>query len=127
MYKLISFEVLFFLVTLLFSANGCNQGKRADHNLAIKVLSQTLKEYYQYWIQNGISNSIPITEYAGTPDYFVYTNTIDADGTQYQCRFGAWNRSLPSGVLTITDEGVILWIRNSDGLVTVSPEKKGID
>jgi hypothetical protein len=58
--------------------------------------------------------------------WFMVTNSPVLDGVAYHRRFGTRKDFWPSGVMAITDQGVVLWIRDGDGRVTASPEVKGI-
>jgi hypothetical protein len=58
---------------------------------------------------------------------FVFTNVVTSTNVIFHCRFAARRPSWPAGVLAITDEGILVWVRDKDGKVTVSPEKYGVE
>jgi hypothetical protein len=91
---------------------------------------------YQCWIDAGrpshYDTRLAITESSGGT-YFEFTNTIVIGGKTYHCRFAFRPGKpgpatyLPPGTLAMTDEDVMLWIRERDGRVFVSPDRTGIE
>jgi len=62
-----------------------------------------------------------------TNDFFVFTNSVVFSNKVHHCCFGARRSEWPRGLLAITDDGVLVWIRDSDGQVTVAPDVKGVN
>ena len=46
--------------------------------------------------------------------YFDYTNVFVVDHGVCHCRFGCEAPNVPTGILAITDEGRVIWIRQRD-------------
>jgi hypothetical protein len=91
---------------------------------------------YQRWIDAGrplhYDPRLAI-ENSSVGSYCEFTNTVAFGGKTYRCRFAfrpdkpVLVTYMPPGTLAITDEGVLLWIRERDGRVFVSPDLTGIE
>jgi hypothetical protein len=87
-----------------------------------------LKWARDYWISQGRPVGFDPGRVLGPANvYFVYTNTVTITNRVLHCRFGARRSEWPAGVLAITDEGIMIWIRGRDGEITVSPDENGIE
>jgi hypothetical protein len=87
-----------------------------------------LESFREEWIKQNRSPAFNVSDIGRPPGtFFNLTNTVSAGGRQYKCLFGARRDDWPPGVLAITEDGVILWVREQDGKVTLSPEVNGVD
>lgn len=119
--------------------------------------ASNLQELNEYWISKGKPANFNLEKYgsyAPPHNYFVYTNTItvtgavyhaivshtnyvlgiwtshktiSVTGAVYHCSFGVRAPGFPPGILAITDEGLVVWIRERDGKAILSPEIDGIE
>jgi hypothetical protein len=87
-----------------------------------------LESFREEWIKQNKSPAFDVSRFAKPPGtYCNFTNTISAAGRDYKCLFGARREYWPPGILAITVDGIILWVRDQDGKVTLSPEVNGVD
>jgi hypothetical protein len=89
-----------------------------------------LRILYQVWVERGRPSDFDTEDIYGNGkvrSFFVYTNVLNVGKDTYHCRFGTRELGWPAGTLAVTDEGIIVWVRDKDGKVTVSPEKRGIE
>jgi len=95
----------------------------------LSMPASCLIDVRQAWIDRGRPESFKPNKVIGGTfgNVFFYTNKVQVGGMIYQCRFGVSDNVWPPGILAITDEGIVLWIRQRDGKVTVSPEKNWIE
>jgi hypothetical protein len=116
---------IFGVMVALVLAIGC----KPQETDVVDLLGDNLNFLYTSWEKAGRPNSFQISDYLEShpASYFIYTNTIRVGENVYHCRFGARSPNfMASGVLAIADGRTMLWIRDSDGRVVVSPEKKGL-
>lgn len=95
----------------------------------IVIMAVGLQSVERYWIDHGRPRDFdPSTVVRSSCEhYYVFTNTIPVAGALYHCRFAARSSLVHAkGAVTITDEGILLWIADKDGRVVVSPEKNGL-
>jgi hypothetical protein len=59
--------------------------------------------------------------------FFVFANMVKTTNGVLHCRFGARRPAWPPGVLAITDEGLVIFIRERDGEVIFSPQDNGVE
>ena len=61
--------------------------------------------------------------------FFLYTNTITVTGVVQRCCFAVRRRDdvWPTGVMVITDNGAVVWIRDRDGKAFLAPDEFGVD
>jgi hypothetical protein len=87
-----------------------------------------LEGFREEWLNLNRPPDYDISRFTKPPgNFFNFTNTISTGGRQYKCLFGAREKDWPQGVLVITEDGIILWIRDRDGQVTLAPEVNGIE
>jgi hypothetical protein len=80
------------------------------------------------WQTNGQPSKFDLYKIIGPTNlFFIYTNTVTTSNSVYHCLFGARRLNWPPGVLAVTDIGIILWIRDRDGNVTIEPESHGVE
>ena len=88
----------------------------------------SLRYARNYWISNGQPADFRLEEVVGPPeDFFIFTNTIETTNGVLHCRFGSRRPGWPPGVLAITDEGQMIFVCSTNGKVTISPDKYGVD
>jgi hypothetical protein len=108
------------VLCLILSACG---DPRADD---LQNMAFILQDLHHSWVRNGRPKDIQIDDYAGrssTLAVFALTNYVVVSGRTNQCRFGIRNQYIrPGGLLCITEDAIFLWIRDSDGRVTISPD-----
>lgn len=82
---------------------------------------------YQTWVDAGRPSHYDPNKAIETPlgSHFNFTNIIFLNGKTYHCRFAFRPKPefAPPGLLVITDEKVVLWIRDRDGKIFLSPER----
>ena len=87
-----------------------------------------LESFREEWLRQDKPPAFDVSRFAKPPGtYFNFTNTVSAGGRGYKCLFGARREHWPRGILAMTEDGIILWVRKQDGTVTLSPEVNGID
>ncbi len=98
-------------------------------NKTFGMAAGVLRDVYSAWVEGGRSKDFsPAGLVGGTfSNVFLYINPVTVQGTNYQCRFGLEMPYGPPGVLAITDDGTVVWIRARDKQVTVSPQTKTIE
>lgn len=122
-----------FAVVTSFLVLGCMGCKpKQPEFIGIKYLggpADVLRFVRREWIQQGRPQHFePAKIVTGSfSDVFFYTNIVQVDGKAYQCRFGLDRGIFPAGLLVISDDETILWIRHRDGKVIVDPEKKSLE
>jgi len=103
---------------------GCHREDTAH----AQSLAPGLKILYKTWVAEGRPTEFNPTNYikSSSDEFFVFTNTVQANGQAYHCRFAVRspNRFGTNGVLAITDEQVILWVGASSNDIIVAPETK---
>jgi hypothetical protein len=88
----------------------------------------TLREDYDYWLSHGRPAGFQPSEVGGLPEeYFVYTNIVTTARGALHCQFGCRVPGWPPGVLAITGERQVIFIRQRDGKVIFSPEENGVE
>jgi hypothetical protein len=125
--------ILLPIVALLLSMQtGCKPYQYSSANFSSSA--GELSDIYKLWLERGQPTNFTTADFFGpqyrefTNQFFVFTNTATAGSVVYHCHFGALCPHFPpGGVLAITDEGPIIWIRDRDGKVTLSPEVNGIE
>jgi hypothetical protein len=104
---------------------GC-QKKYPTKNLITTALS--LKMEQERWVRLGRPIVTNMSDWLGPTNVFcVYTNKITITNHVFHCLFAARRLDWPSGVMAVTEEGVIVWIRDRDGNVTIDPQKHGVE
>jgi hypothetical protein len=89
--------------------------------------TENLQFIQEEWVKEGRPVGFRATNFMGPNNiYFDFTNTLTITNKVFHCRFAERHPALP-GLLAITDDGVILWIRDRDGKVTISPEINGAE
>ena len=79
------------------------------------------------WVRLGQPLVTNISDWIGpTNDYFVYTNTITITNHVFHGCFSSRRPDWP-GVMAVTEDGIIVWIRDKDGKVTIDPQKHGVE
>ena len=102
----------------------------AKHAPSYEFKSNTiaLREDYDYWLSHGRPTGLQPGEVAGTPEkYFVFTNIVTTTTGVLHCRFACREPGWPSGVLAITDNRLVIFIRQRDGKVIFSPDENGVE
>jgi hypothetical protein len=88
----------------------------------------TLREDYDYWLSHGRPAGFQPSEVGGLPEkYFVYTNIVTTRRGVLHCLFACREPVWPPGVLAITDDRLVVFIRERDGKVIFSPEDNGVE
>lgn len=121
--------VLSTAVLLTVVVIGCSPSEKTH----ARIVSGDLRYLYREWVKDGRPDNFEPTNYIfdvsstyGTSNqYFVFTNTVSAEGTRFHCRFARRDatRFHKPGIMAISDEGVVLWIA-ADGMIVVAPETK---
>ncbi|HTV40836.1 MAG TPA: hypothetical protein VMF08_09685 [Candidatus Sulfotelmatobacter sp.] len=113
-----------FIACLALCLIGCAK-YAPGHNFTTAAI--TLKEDYDYWLSHGRPVGFQPSEIGGLPEeYFVFTNAVKTTRGVLHCRFGCRLIGWPAGVLAITDDRVVIFIRQRDGKVIFSPEVNGV-
>ena len=89
-----------------------------------------LENINHVWEQRGKPQSFDPTSVvrSSSERYYVFTNEVKEAGATYRCRFAARSKRVRiPGALAITDENALLWIRDADGKVVLSPLTNGIE
>ena len=110
-------------VLMLIAFGGCD----VDETTTAVGVDAQLRYVYYLWEKDGRPTNITISRYMfSRPSvYFDATNIVTVGTNTYHCQFGASNLNLRTpGAMYITDEKITLWIRDKDGKVVVSPEKR---
>ena len=116
------------LIAASMMLSGCWQNSSHIPSNCFMTSASILQDLHEQWIKGGRSSDFNPTNYAGPPGaFFTYTNRVIIDGHAHKCCFGAHERIEPSGMLAITDDGIVIWVRESDGKITVSPELHGVE
>jgi hypothetical protein len=117
------------MVLLGVLMSSCSQSSQGHYPSSYLVGCATILESLrEEWTNQNKPPGFDVSQFSkprGT--YFNFTNAVSAGGRSYKCMFGARQKDWPPGVLAITDDGVILWIRDRDGQVTLAPEVNGIE
>ena len=119
------------LVTLLLAVLCCAEsiGCKESHEVLV-IMATGLESANRSWEARGKpQNFNPMSTVRSTSEtYYVFTNEVKTSDATYHCRFAARSHRVPiPGALVITEENVLLWIRDSDGKVVTSPLKNGIE
>ena len=87
-----------------------------------------LKETQERWVKLGRPVVTNVVDWIGpADDFFVYTNEITITNHVFRCCFSSRRPDWPPGVMAVTEEGIIVWIRERDGNITVDPQKHGVE
>jgi hypothetical protein len=120
------FPAIVFTVLLSFVL-GCEP----DEQYHARILGGQLRTLYEKWQSQGRPVGFEITNHYyvmhTTNQAFFLTNTVSVEGARYTCRLAIRDpsRFRPSGLLVLTDQGVLLWL-GDDGKVVVSPDINGL-
>jgi hypothetical protein len=107
-------------------ASCSNAGKYPG--VYFRTEAMNLKWAEEYWVSQGRPADFDPGKLLGpTNVFFVFTNEVTITNTLFHCRFGVRESEWPAGVLAVTDGGIIVWIRDRDGKVIVSPEINGVE
>jgi hypothetical protein len=119
----------FMCVTTLICLMNCGCQPRLDGGEAFSMAASALRDVRAAWLERGRTNDFVSSGIVGGmfSNVVFYTNSIKVDGRKYQCRFGVREDYWPPGVLAITDEGEIVWIRDRDGKATLAPHRRMIE
>jgi hypothetical protein len=111
-------------IVLLFT--GCTDDyEYSNDNFALDALN--LRDAAKYWASTGKPNINNIEDYLKPrSDFFIFTNTISYSNQIFHCCFAVRRSGRPDGFLTVSDQGVVIWIREHDTNITISPEKYGV-
>ena len=105
----------------------CSCSKR-DPGYDFKSSAISLREAQDYWLSHGRPLDFKLSEVVGpTNDFFVFTNVVKTTNGVLHCHFGARQVGWPPGVLAITDEGPLIFVRERDSAVIVAPEENGVE
>ncbi|MGA3269188.1 MAG: hypothetical protein ABSE16_20525 [Verrucomicrobiota bacterium] len=114
-------------IVICLAMGVCGCAKR-DPGYNFKPVAFGLKDVQDYWISHGRPLEFRPSEVSGNPgEIFVFTNIVKTTNGVLHCRFGARRLGWPPGVLAITDEGFVIFIRERDGRVIFSPEDNGVE
>jgi hypothetical protein len=107
-------------------------GSHHYEGVYVKSPADALRNFHRLWVEGGRQADYDPAQSLRQPvrrpfKYFTYTNTVRFEGEVHTCRFGHRLPRLSSGVLAITEEGVVVWVSSATGKVTVSPDVNGID
>jgi hypothetical protein len=114
------------LMTILCIAVGLVGCKDTYPGVYLSGSAEALREAQEHWKTNAQLSDLDEARDRAN-DIFVYTNTVTTSNTVYHCLFGTRDPDWPAGVLAVTDDGIILWVRDRDGNVTVSPVDHGVE
>ena len=115
------------MVTIGLTLCVCSCAKR-DPGSDFTTSAFALKYAQDYWLSHGRPPGFQLSEVIGPPDdFFVFTNTVKTTNGVLHCRFGSRSPGWPPGVLAITDEKLLVFIRERDGKVIFSPEINGVE
>ena len=106
---------------------GCTEKESHEPVVMMAAGLDTVKEN---WVKQGCPKDFQPSNafHSSVERFYVFTNEISVAGKFYHCRFAVRSQLIHTpGAMAITDEGVLLWIRDKDGKVTISPEKNGIE
>jgi hypothetical protein len=115
------------VIWLALSLSGCVRRNVAP-GYEFKAGAIGLREARDYWTSHGRPSGFQPSEAVGPAyKYFTFTNVVrSARGILY-CRFGTRETDWPPGVLAITDDGLVIFLRQRDGKVFFSPEVDGVE
>ena|ERR1700677_2040861 len=89
--------------------------------------TDTLQYDYDYWVSHGRPAAFQPGEVGGTPEkYFVFTNMVTTTRGVLHCRFACREPGWPAGELAITDDRLVIFIRQRDGMVIFLPADHGV-
>jgi hypothetical protein len=118
--------IRYFLLGTLLLLTAC-PSKRFPGSYLFTT-AEALRYVYQRWVSEGKPPDFDMARFVQPRgEFFPYTNTVTFNGAPHSCRFGSRRPGFPKGVLAITEDGVVVWIRDSDGEVTLKPDDIGID
>jgi hypothetical protein len=124
--KLKQLKAFYFATLLCIGAAGCTK----ESHETVVVMTVGLQTVNEYWIKHGKPKDFEPSNVMNSSweHYYILTNVVNVAGKPYHCRFAVRSKLVHiPGAMAITDEGVILWIRDKDGKVVVSPQKNGIE
>jgi hypothetical protein len=105
---------------------GCT---REGHEVVV-MMATGLDSVNRSWEKSGKPNHFdPMSVIQSSSErYYVFTNDVRSAGVVYHCRFAARSERIQiPGALVITGENILLWIRDRDGKIVVSPLQNGIE
>jgi hypothetical protein len=120
------FKMLWLIATVSILMVGCEV--KENHEIIVEMASD-LQIASDIWVKNGRPKDFDpsSTLKSSTEQLYVFTNGVQAAGNYYHCHFAIKSSRIEEqGFMTISDDGMLLWIRDSDGKAIVSPEKNGI-
>ena len=117
------------IILLILAAASCEPTEKTH----ARILGGTLRYVYSEWKTQGSPSSFEPTNYVRSVSsnygskyqVFVFTNTVSVKPNEFHCRFAmrAPDRFYKTGLVAITDEGLLLWI-GDDGKIIVAPDVK---
>jgi hypothetical protein len=114
------------LILFLLLMGACSREHFSGSYLVTSA--SLLTHLREQWIKQSKPGNFDPSQYAGPAGAFsVFTNVVTAGGRDYHCQFGTRRQWWPKGILAITADGVVLWVRDRDSKVTLSPMDYGID
>jgi len=115
------------MLTISLALCMCSCAKR-DPGSDFAESAFALRYAQDYWVSHGRPRGFQLSEIIGPPGtFFVFTNMVNTTNGALHCRFGARWPGWPPGVLAITDEKLLIFIRERDGKVIFSPEINGVE
>jgi hypothetical protein len=125
MHRISTQRIKIVITCLALCLCGCT---KYDPGYDFKVRAMCLKDARDYWLSHGRPTNFQLGEVVGPPEaFFIYTNILTTTNGVFHCRFGSRDPGWPPGTLAITDEGLVIYIRERDGKVFFSPEDNGVE
>lgn len=114
-----------FIACLAICLAGCAKYAPSSN---FSTSAYSLRQARDYWISHGRPSGFQPSEAVGPAyKFFIYSNIVGTTSGTLHCCFGTREIGWPSGVLAITDNGKVIFIRQRDGKVILSPEENGVE
>lgn len=117
-----------FVVTVcaVLCSVGCNDNYEY-HSYDLAGDAENLRVMVEYWSSHGRPPIRNIEDYYGkNENFFLFTNTVSWSNEVFHCCFAVRRPNYSGGFLAISDQGIVMWIRERDTNITISPEKHGV-
>src|SRR5208283_4919669 len=104
-----------FLALVSIALIGC---KKTESDEPVAMMALGLRLVQENWVKEGRPDNFkPDNVVQSSVEHFsVFTNEIAVAAVVYHCRFAVRSDLIHTpGIMAITDEGVLLWIRDRDG------------